>query len=261
MGTGRLVAAGLLVSCTVGPDFEPPKAPSLERYTPGPPPARTASAGVTGGAAQHIGAGGDIPGEWWRLFNSAPLNALIDEALSSSPTVAAAEAALRNAHELTLAGEGAFFPSVQASFNASRNKTAASLSPATASGNLYYSVYSPQLSVSYVPDVFGGTRRQVEALAAQEENQRFQLEAAHLTLTANLVAAAITEASLCGQIAAARGSSTLSANRSTFCTGNNNLVRSRVKTWRRRRLRWRRPRGTFRRCASNSRSSAISSLC
>jgi NodT family efflux transporter outer membrane factor (OMF) lipoprotein len=197
-----LVVPILLAGCAVGPDFERPNAPSVEHYTPKELPVRTASVAVTGGAAQRFLSGRDIPGEWWQLFHSAPLNALIDEALKANPTVAAAEAALRQAHELTLAGEGAFFPTVQAGFDTSRNKTAASLSPATASGTLYYSLYSPQLSVSYVPDVFGGTRRQVEALAAEEENQGFQLEAAYLTLTANLVAAVVTEASVRGQIAA-----------------------------------------------------------
>jgi NodT family efflux transporter outer membrane factor (OMF) lipoprotein len=192
----------LLEGCAVGPDFLRPDPPSVERYTPDPLPVQTASAAGTGGAAQRFLADRDIPAEWRQLFHSAALNALIDEALQANPTVMAAEAALRQAHELTLAGEGAFFPTVQAGVNASRNKTAASLSPATASGSLYYSLYTGQLSVSYVPDVFGGTRRQVEALAAQEENQRFQLEAAHLTLTANLVAAVVTEASLRGQIAA-----------------------------------------------------------
>ena len=192
----------LVAGCAVGPDFERPKAPAVERYTADPMPVQTASAAVEGGTAQRLSTGAGIPDEWWRLFHSAPLNALIDEALKNNPTVAAAEAALRQAHELTLAGEGAFYPTVQASLDASRNKTAASLSPATASGNLYYSVYTPQLSVSYVPDVFGGTRRQVESLAAQEDNQRFQLEAAYLTLTANVVAAVVTQASLRGQIAA-----------------------------------------------------------
>jgi NodT family efflux transporter outer membrane factor (OMF) lipoprotein len=194
--------AFLLAGCAVGPDFEQPKAPSVERYTPESLPVQTASAPGTGGAAQRFLDSRDIPGEWWQLFHSAALNALIEEALKANPTVAAAEASLRQAHELTLAGEGAFFPTVQVGFNASRNKTAASLSPATASGNLYYSLYSPQLSVSYLPDVFGGTRRQVEALAAEEESQRYQLEAAYLTLSANLVAAAVTEASLRGQVAA-----------------------------------------------------------
>jgi NodT family efflux transporter outer membrane factor (OMF) lipoprotein len=197
-----LGVAMLLAGCAVGPDFERPDPPSVDRYIAETLPAGTASAAVTGGAAQRFLAGRDIPADWWQVFHSAPLNALIDEALKANPTVTAAEAALRQAHELTRAGEGAFFPTAQVSVTASRNKTAASLSPATASGNLYYSLYSAQLTVSYVPDVFGGIRRQVESLVAQEENQRFQLEAAYLTLTANLVAAVVTEASLRGQIAA-----------------------------------------------------------
>ena len=100
------------------------------------------------------------------------------------------------------AGEGAFFPLVQAEFTASRNKTAGQLSAPTASGVYYFNQYTPQLAVSYAPDVFGGTRRAVEGLAAQEAAQRFQLEAAYLTLTSGLVAAAVGEAELRDQIAA-----------------------------------------------------------
>lgn len=192
----------LLSGCAVGPDFKRPAPPAVDRYTAEAVPAETAAAPVSGGAPQRLEPGRDIPGEWWALFRSSQLNALITAAFRNSPDVAAAEAALRQAHELTLAGEGAFFPTAQANLSASRNKTAASLSPATASGSLYYSQYSAQLAVSYAPDVFGGVRRQVEALAAQEEAQRFQLEAAYLTLSANLVAAAVTEASLRAQIAA-----------------------------------------------------------
>ena len=193
----------LLSACAVGPDFQRPETPSVDGYAPEPTPSETTASPTAHGTAQRLELSRDIPGEWWALFRSTALNGLIAEALKNSPNIAAAEAALRQAHELTLAGEGAFFPTAQASFAASRNKTSGSLSPATASGSLYYSQYSAQLGVSYVPDVFGGTRRQVEALAALEEAQQFQLEAAYLTLTANLAAAAVTEASLRGQIAAA----------------------------------------------------------
>jgi NodT family efflux transporter outer membrane factor (OMF) lipoprotein len=203
-GVRAAAAAVLLLSgCAVGPDFAPPAPPPVGAYTPDRLPVQTAAAPVAVGAAQRFERGRDIPGEWWALFQSPALDALIKEALKASPNLAAAEAALRQAHQLTLAGEGAFYPSLQGSFSASRNKTPAALSPTPASGSLYYSQYSAQLSVSYMPDVFGGTRRTVEALAAQEEAQRFQLEAAYLTLTANLLAAAVTEASLRGQIAAA----------------------------------------------------------
>jgi NodT family efflux transporter outer membrane factor (OMF) lipoprotein len=196
------LALVLLAGCAVGPDFVPPEAPKVDRFTADPLPAATASSAAAGGAAQRFIAGHDVPGDWWTLFHSPALDALINEALAANPTLAAAEAALRQAHELTLAGEGAFFPTLLGGFNASRNKTAASLSPATASGAVFYNLYTAQLGVSYVPDVFGGTRRTVEGLLAQEEAQRFQLEAAYLTLTSGLAAAALGEAGLRDQIAA-----------------------------------------------------------
>jgi NodT family efflux transporter outer membrane factor (OMF) lipoprotein len=196
------VLAVLAVSCTVGPDFVPPQAPQVPGYSPQALPITTVAAPVFGGEAQRFAAGRDLPGEWWTLFHSPALDRLVAEALKANPNLAAAEAALRQAHQLTLAGQGAFYPTVQAGLGASRNKTAATLSPVPANGGLYYSLYSAQLTVSYVPDVFGGTRRQVEALVAQEEAQRFALEAAYLTLTSNLVAAAVTEAALRGQVAA-----------------------------------------------------------
>ena len=197
-----VAAIALLSACTVGPDFERPEPPNVDRYTADPLPRATASARVEKGEAQHFLAGRDLPGEWWNLFRSPALDALITDAVKASPNLKAAEAALHQAREMRLAGEGAFFPLVQGSFNASRNKTAASLTPVPAGGSLYYNQYTAQLSVSYVPDVFGGTRRTVEGLLAQEEAQRFQLEATYLTLTSGLVAAALGEAGLREQIAA-----------------------------------------------------------
>jgi NodT family efflux transporter outer membrane factor (OMF) lipoprotein len=195
-------AATVLAGCAVGPDFLRPGRPTAERYTADPLPAQTASASVPGGASQHFAIGRDIPGDWWTMFHSPALDALVKEAIAANPNLTAAQAALRQAHELTKAGEGAFFPLVQGSFAASRNKTGGQFSPNTASGALYYNQFTPELSVSYVPDVFGATRRTVEGLAAEEEAQRFELEAAYLTLTSGVVAAAVGEAELGDQIAA-----------------------------------------------------------
>jgi NodT family efflux transporter outer membrane factor (OMF) lipoprotein len=144
----------------------------------------------------------DIPGEWWALFHSKPLNDLIERSLKNNPNITAGQAALVAAREFVLAQKGAFFPSITGGFSASRNKTANTLSPATASGGLYYNLFTPQVSVSYVPDVFGLNRRSVETLKAQAEQQRFALAATHITLSANVAAAAIQEASLRGQVAA-----------------------------------------------------------
>ena len=195
----------LLCGCAVGPDFHRPAAPANAGFAPNPLPTFSASAAVYGGAAQHLKSGQDIPFDWWKAFRCPRLDTLLEQALRASPTIKSAKAALRQAHELTLAAKGAYFPTVQAGFSPSRDLTAtATVSPASASGNPYYTLITGQLSVSYAPDVFGGTRRTVESQQAQEDMQRFEMEAAYLTLTSNVVAAAIQEVSNRAQIAATK---------------------------------------------------------
>jgi NodT family efflux transporter outer membrane factor (OMF) lipoprotein len=146
----------------------------------------------------------DIPGQWWTLFHSKPLNDLIEQALKANPDLEAAQAALRVAWENVYAQQGAFFPSIEANFNPTRQQISGELSSPLANGSNIFSLHTAQISVAYVPDVFGGNRRQVESLKAQADSQRFQLEATYLTLTSNVVAAAIQEAALRGQIAATK---------------------------------------------------------
>ena len=197
---GRDAMASLLLllpmsGCAVGPDFHKPVPPSSTIYRPGVLQVRD--------SAQSFVVGADIPGQWWTLFHSQELNTVIDRALAANPNIASAQAALLQARENVYAQEGSFLPSLAGSFEPSRNKTATrSVSVASASGSPYYSLYTAQLAISYTPDVFGANRRQVENLVATAEQQRFQLEATYLTLTSNLVAAAINEASLRAQIAA-----------------------------------------------------------
>jgi NodT family efflux transporter outer membrane factor (OMF) lipoprotein len=189
----------------VGPDFRRPAAPQVANYTAQPLPAQTATAPVAGGEAQRFLVERNLPGEWWELFASPALTALVKEALRANPDVVAAQAALHQAHENAYAQEGAFYPTVQANFTASREKNAVEVvSPTLTSGEALFNLYTPQLTVSYVLDAWGSNRRQVESLQAQAEAQRFQLEATYLTLTSSVVAAAIQEASLRAQAAALR---------------------------------------------------------
>jgi NodT family efflux transporter outer membrane factor (OMF) lipoprotein len=146
----------------------------------------------------------DIPAEWWTLFRSPALNALVERALKSNPDLKAARATLTVARENVLAQRGAYYPAITAGISADRSKSSAQLSPVPNSGALLYSLYTPQVSVSYVPDVFGLNRRTVESLSAQEQGTHFQLVAAHISLSANVVGAAIQEASLRAQIEATR---------------------------------------------------------
>jgi NodT family efflux transporter outer membrane factor (OMF) lipoprotein len=196
-----------LCSCAVGPNFKRPTPPAAPDYGTASKPTETASVPGTGGNAQRFVDGADIPAEWWTLFKSPKLNDLIERALKANQDLAGAKAALRQAHELYLAQWTSFFPTAQGGFDAQRGKNATgAISNPTSlpQSDPYYNLYTAQLTVSYLPDVFGGTRRAVEASKAQEEGTRYQLVATYLTLTSNVVVTAITEAGLRGQIAATR---------------------------------------------------------
>jgi NodT family efflux transporter outer membrane factor (OMF) lipoprotein len=197
-----VMAAALLLTagCVVGPNFKKPAAPQAPSYTPTPLEATSATPNVTGGDSQTFVAGRDIPGDWWTLFHSKPLNDLIERSLKANPDVKSAQAALTVTRENALAQHGYYYPTVSAGFSASRARTSSEVSPFTASGNLSYSLYTPQVSVSFVPDVFGLNKRTVESLKAQEQQARYVLAATHITLSSNIAAAAIQEASLRGQI-------------------------------------------------------------
>lgn len=192
----------LVAGCTVGPNFVRPEPSAASAYTSSPLRASVATADVTGGDSQHFEVGQDIPARWWELFHSTALNTLVERALRSNHDLKAAEAALLVAHENMLAERAAYYPSVTASFAASRSKSSADLAPTPSSGAQLFSLYTPEVSVSFVPDVFGLNRRQVELLAAEEQVSRFQREAVYLALTSNVVVAAIQEASLRTQISA-----------------------------------------------------------
>ena len=202
-GVAALALAALLAGCAVGPDFVPPPPPDVQRYTPEPLGARTQSAATAGGQAQRFVRDLDLPGQWWTLFHSKPLNALVERALANNPDLVAAQAALRVARANVRAQRGTLFPQVDAGFTATRllpQPTGPEIDNSSVAPT--FNLFTTQLNVAYTPDVFGGLGRAIENLEALEDAQRFQLEATYLTLTSNLAGAAVQEASLRGQIAA-----------------------------------------------------------
>ena len=189
-----------LAGCTVGPDFVPPDLAANAGYSRD-KLTTTARADIdAGGGPQRLIDGMDIPGQWWTLFRSRALNALVEEALHANPDVSAAQAALRQANELVFADQASLFPSVNGNLSKTREKVSGATTGAASSPIL--TVSSASLSVSYAPDVFGGTRRQIESSTAQAEYERFQLEATYLTLTSNVVNTAVSLASVRDQIGA-----------------------------------------------------------
>ncbi len=185
-----------LQSC-VGPDFQLPKSPDIAAFTANRQPA----ANTAGGKTQRIEFNDSLPADWWALFHSSALNALVERALRDNPNVDAAQAAIRVARANVYAEVGQLFPLASGNYNAIGGKVSSPISSPLASGANYYTLHTAQFTVSYVPDVWGGTRRQIESLEAAKDNQRFANEATFLTLTSSIALGAIQEASLRGQIA------------------------------------------------------------
>lgn len=211
-----------LGGCAAGPDFKHPAAPAATSYAAPVATQETVTAQAPLGEGQKFVLSLDIPGEWWKLFQSPQLDALVKRAFKANPDIAAAQAALQQAKEYTTAQQGFFYPTVVASYSPSRNKLAGNMggnspgqqgngtviqtysNPAGPkyNGPAYYNFHVAQLTVGYTPDVFGMNRRQVESAQAQVEMQQMQLEATYITLASHVVAAAIQEASLRAQMEA-----------------------------------------------------------
>jgi NodT family efflux transporter outer membrane factor (OMF) lipoprotein len=201
-----LIAGVLAVAvsgCAVGPNFKPAAVPDVDGYLPG----KLASPGPKPAGprvpSQHFVTGPDVSARWWAAFKSQPLSELIKDSVDHNANLQAAEAAIKVAYYNALAQRGLWFPQVTAEYSPSQQQISGA-SPSGPGGQSpgVFSLHTAQLNVSYVPDVWGANFRAVENLDAVAEQNLFQLEAAYLALTSNVVTAAIQEASLRGQIAA-----------------------------------------------------------
>ena len=197
-----IITVVTLASCAVGPDFRSPDMATPDHYTAAPLPAQTAGAPSETGTAQRFAFAKDLPGEWWTLFGSSELDHMIKQGLADSPTLAAAQAALRKAEEDLRAVSGSIlYPSVNANLQTARQRTSGNVN---AGPSDTFNLYNASVNVSYTLDIFGGGRRQIEAYQAQIDYQNYIYQATYLTLTANIVTAAIQEASLRAQLNATR---------------------------------------------------------
>jgi NodT family efflux transporter outer membrane factor (OMF) lipoprotein len=204
--------AGLaLASCAVGPNFHRPQAPDAQGYLhPSAPPGETQPQDI-----QHINPGAEIAGQWWQLFRSPALDEAVRTAIAGSPTLAAANATLAQAREQVIIARAALLPSVSASAGAQHSRSSAAspvaagpgggpsgpASPSSSGSSSGSTLYTMGLSASYSLDLFGGIRRNIEQQSALAEYQRYQLAAAYLTLTGDVVNEALTIASTRLQIA------------------------------------------------------------
>ena len=176
-----------LAGCAVGPDYVRPADLPATVFTRDPVMLTQGAALVPAAAVER---------EWWRAYKSPAIDALVESALANNTSIDAALANLKVAQENVRAQRGFFFPTVQGNYSAARQSTGSAISSQLASGESVYTLHTAQLTVGYVPDVFGGNRRQVESLQAQADTQRLQLAALRITVTANVVTAALQEAAL-----------------------------------------------------------------
>jgi NodT family efflux transporter outer membrane factor (OMF) lipoprotein len=209
----RLLKRGALLAlivasisgCAVGPNFAPPAAPDVSGYLPGKLSSPNPGPGGPRVAGQHFVTGAEVSARWWSAFKSPVLNELIKHAVDHNANLQAAEAAIKVAQYNARAQRGLFFPQVTGNSTSSDILVAnpGQVPPVPTEGEQSkFTLVTNQLTVTFVPDVWGSNFRAVENLDSVTEQQLFQLEAAYLALTSNVVTAAIQEASLRGQIAA-----------------------------------------------------------
>jgi NodT family efflux transporter outer membrane factor (OMF) lipoprotein len=198
-----LLGAAALSACAVGPNFRAPPAPATTHYTRAPEPVGTVAAPGASGVAQTFSAARDIPADWWTLFHSSALDDLVREALADSPTVQAARATLLTAVETWKANRGGLLlPAIDAQGEAAREREPGAVIGEPNVPAFIFNLFDASVGVTYRLDLFGASRRQVEALRAQADYQRWEFEAARLALTANVVTTAVNIASLHAQLAA-----------------------------------------------------------
>lgn len=204
---GAVLAAATLVfaasGCAVGPNFKRPAPPTVKTYLPDPLPERTEQ--LAGSDSQRFVEGMPVPAQWWKLFGSPRLDALVQQAFANNPSLQGAQAALRQANENYYAQRGTLLPTVEANYSFERQRNATgTLAPTLSSGENIFNLHTAQVNVSYVLDVFGGARRQTESMRSLAESQKYQLDATYLTLAANVVTTAIQEATARAQLDATK---------------------------------------------------------
>jgi NodT family efflux transporter outer membrane factor (OMF) lipoprotein len=191
-----------LAGCAAGPDFRRPAVPDVAGYTTAPVATRTAYASVPLGEAQRLVDGMALDTQWWRALKSPQLDALIESALTASPSLNAAQATLRQARELQAAQAGATrYPLVDAGLTAQRQRVSPSAQGLPGDAR-EFGLYNASVGVRYNLDLAGGNRRALEALAARTDYRRFELDAARLTLAGLIASTAITRARLADQFEA-----------------------------------------------------------
>jgi outer membrane protein, multidrug efflux system len=160
-------AASLLGACTVGPDYRRPDLPAPAAFAEAQSTPRTAV----------LGSPADLSA-WWTQFNDPVLDDLVHRALAGNPDLEAAASRVREARQQERVATAAELPSVNASGNAVTFNSDRKSSPKGAAAGAvgaspiglpippHLNVYSAGFDATWEVDLFGGTRRSIEAAKA-----------------------------------------------------------------------------------------------
>ena len=195
-----MLAALTVCACAVGPNYVRPKPPALDHYAYGGDPVTTDEAQ---GVAQHFSRAVRLEGDWWHLFDSAKIDAIVAQALADNPGLEAAQASLRQSQDTLRSGYGIFFPQAEADASATRQRYSLVKLGEVAPSTLF-NLFTLSASVSFALDVFGGERRMIEGLKSQVDLERAQRQATYLTLVSNIVNTMVAKAAYQAEIDATR---------------------------------------------------------
>jgi len=178
-----LLVPALLNACSLGTNLKAPAIATPDRYTSSTQPTQTAAPGGAAAEVQQFVNGSEAPPQWWTLYQSAELNALVAQALAGSPQLAEASARLRGA-EADLAAEigNTRYPAVNAQLQAEREK----VDPGAFGFTQFpqpppFSLFNASVNASYTLDLFGANRHAVEMQRATVRYQRYLWQSAGST--------------------------------------------------------------------------------
>lgn len=145
-------ACFVLGACTVGPDYKPSDMSVLEKW-------------FAGGSSEKAVSDKPVETRWWTIFKDPLLESFINEAVKNNNDIKVAVANIKRARALRQQDRAGFFPEVDATSQASRTKGSDNLS-STGNGSIN-NFFDAGFDASWELDIFGGTRRSVEASSAR----------------------------------------------------------------------------------------------
>ncbi len=182
--------------------------PSPRSYIAPDESSATAGANRTDGVtAQTLVPGEGSAANWWSLFQSPELDALVERAITGSRTLESAKARLAAEQETLRAARATLYPQASLSAMATREKESAAsfgLPPSSLPLPPNFNLYQLGAIVSYDVSLFGATRYRIAQQSAVREIQRHEVSTAWLTLTGNTVVQGIQLAASNAQLDAVR---------------------------------------------------------